>query len=892
MSSFKFQKHVLASSIAMVLAGVSTTAISAEEAAVETDVEVIEVRGIRGSLKENINAKRFSDSVVDVITSEDIGKFPDKNVAESLSRITGVGVSREFGEGEKITIRGSGPSKNRTLLNGQNVATADWFILDNPSRGFNFTLLPSSLVKGLEVHKTPSASIDEGSIGGTIVMRTRKPLELDANHVSLSLQGQYSETSEETDPQIDALYSWKNEDENFGFLISATQQDRTVQREGLEVLGWTPADANGNRAPRDIGNPIFKQDRERETFFASIQYAPTDNLDLTLNILDSSMDANNANANLLIRPQNNLADLTNVQANGNDIYAADVAAGGSYEWDFINRESRTETSSYDLDVNYTGEGYSIHAQVGTTEAEGGTYNETSWSFIPVAGTDTSYSFDLSGTPSIDIGVDPLDGSQWGQNWTWGGNKPTTDEETYAQVDLSFDVEYGAFYEVLLGAKYRDHDRGQGRQAYSWHGPGTLPEGTSDTEGDYMSWIFAQCPTLADCGQSNGSHSVASDVVSGNVVDQLAGDPSAFMKLGFTGYNGVEADYAVSNVLGEIWDINESILALYAQGNFSGEGFRGNLGVRVVQTDQESSSYNFSSDSWGFHTVDREWLTPSYMEWVTEDRDYTEVLPSFNIAFDVADDQIVRFGAARVMARPDFADLAPIKTTGALNVEFPSGTAGNPNLDPQIADQFDMAWEWYFDEASLLSVTYFYKDIQSYRTSGTSVEPFYDEENQEWVDVTLIRPDNGLGGSTDGIEIGYQQAFGNFGLATNYTYTNADSNQERDENVSGSGLVDGASEHMYNVTAYYENDTFGARLMYNFRSEWYKGLHRTGAEVWNDEYGQLDFSSSFNVSENISLVFEAVNLTDEEVVEYDQQESRLMSVYQNGRRYVAGINFTF
>ena len=894
MSSKKFKKGMLASSIAMILAtGTSSFAMAAEEAKADKEVEVIEVTGIRGSMKANINAKRFADSIVDVITSEDIGKFPDKNVAESLSRITGVGVSREFGEGEKITIRGSGPSQNRTLLNGQNVATADWFILDNPSRGFNFTLLPSSLVKGLEVYKTPEAKSDEGSIGGTIVLRTRKPLELESNTFNLGLQAQYSETSETADPQIDALYSWKNEDENFGVLLSVTKQDRTVQREGLEVLGWTPADDNGMRAPKDIGLPVFKQDRERQTVFASIQYAPTDELDFTLNILDSSMDANNSNVNLLLRPQNDLADLTNTSENGNDIYAGTVAADGSYEWDFINRESSTETASYDLDVNYEGDTYTLHAQIGATEASGGTYNETSWSFIPnVSGTESGYSFDLSNREA-NSGVNPVDGSKWGQNWTWGGNKPTTDEEVYAQLDLSFDVEYGPFNTVDVGIKYRDHDRSQGRQAYSWHAPGTWD--TADWGGYMIHSAFADCPTLDTCGQTNGTNTVAENVANGNLTQQLAGDREAFMALGFEG----DADYAISDVLGEIWDINESILSLYAQGNFSGDSFRGNVGVRVVQTDQTASSNNFSQDSWGLNTVgsrsgnvDVDWLTPSYLEWVTEKRDYTEVLPSFNIAFDTAEDQIVRFGAARVMARPNYSDLAPIESVGALSVEFPTGAAGNPNLDPQIADQFDMAWEWYFDDSSLISVTYFYKDIQSYRTTGSYISPHYNEENDEWVDVTIHRPENGLGGSTDGLEVGYQQAFGDFGLSGNYTYTNAESNQEREEGVAGSGLVEGASDHMFNATAYYENDTFGARLMYNYRTEWYKGVSWTGAELWNESYGQLDFSSSYIISENFNVVFEAVNLTDEEVVEYDGEQSRLMSVYQNGRRFVLGLNISF
>ena len=898
MSPNRFQKRLLANSIAVILgSAVLMPAYAADEAADATNadgeqaVEVIQVSGIRGSSKANINAKRFSNSVVDVITAEDIGKFPDKNVADSLARISGVGISREFGEGERITIRGSGPNKNRTLLNGQNVATADWFILDNPSRGFNFTLLPSSLVKELKVYKTPQADIDEGSIGGTVVLKTRRPLELEAHTMNFSVQSQYSETSEKYDPQLDGMYSWRNEEQSFGALISLTKQDRTVQREGLEVLGWTDADANGNRRPKDIGNPIFRQDRERETLFASFQYAPSDAFDITLNVLDSEVEADNQNINLLIRPQNaDITDFTDVTMNGTSMVAGTnnnvTVDDGSFEWDFINRESRTETKSYDLDFNYNHDDYTIHAQVGHTKAKGGTYNETSWSFkhnIP-----GSYSFDLTGEPQIDLSVDPTDGSLWKQNWTWGGNKPTTDEEDYAQIDLEFPVEFGIFTSIKTGLKYRDHDRAQGRQAYSWHGPGT----SSNPDSNYMADIFAQCPTLADCGQSGGTHNVAEDVISGSIVNQLDGNRSTFMELGF----GPNADYAISNMLNEIWDINESISAFYIKGDFEGDfngnGFRGNIGVRVVETKQTSKSFNFSDDSGGFHTVDREWLTPSVLEWVAQDNDYTEVLPSFNISYDLSDDQVIRFGAAEVMARADFADLASITTSGDLSTASPTGTAGNPFLEPQKATQFDIGYEWYFADASLLSVLYFWKDVDSYRTTGTFIQPIFDQQTQQNVDVTVTKPSNGRGGTSDGIEFGFQQTFGEFGFSANYTYTNAESDQIRDETLVGSGLVEGASENMYNASVFYETETFGVRLMYNYRTEWYKGVHWTGAELWNDSYGQLDFSSSYELSENISLTFEAVNLTDEEVTEYDGDKTRLMSTYQNGRRFVLGANFSF
>ncbi|NQZ12773.1 MAG: TonB-dependent receptor, partial [Algicola sp.] len=217
--------------------------------------------------------------------------------------------------------------------------------------------------------------------------------------------------------------------------------------------------------------------------------------------------------------------------------------------------------------------------------------------------------------------------------------------------------------------------------------------------------------------------------------------------------------------------------------------------------------------------------------------------------------------------------------------------GNPELEPQKAKQFDIAYEWYFNDSSVFSATYFYKNIESYTTSSVVVEQFFNEQSGEYVDVDITTTTNGKGGTSNGLELGYQQSFGNFGIAANYTYTNAD----RDQATGGStrsGFVEGASENMYNTTFYYETETYGARIMYNYRTEWYKGVSWTGADLWNDSYGQWDFSSSYQVSDNLSLTFEAVNLTDEEVVEYDGEKSRLMSIYQNGRRFLVGLNMSF
>ena len=197
MSTKTFKKGMLASSIALVLAGGATPfAMAAEEAkATDKEVERIQVTGIRGSLKANLNAKRFASAVIDSVSAEDIGKFPDKNVAETLSRIPGVTVNRDFGEGEGVTIRGFSPTQNLTLLNGQAVG-----ILNQTGSNFNFELLASEMVGKVDVYKSPQADLEEGGLGGTVVVHTRRPLDMESGTFAGSIEGQYSEIPEKWDP--------------------------------------------------------------------------------------------------------------------------------------------------------------------------------------------------------------------------------------------------------------------------------------------------------------------------------------------------------------------------------------------------------------------------------------------------------------------------------------------------------------------------------------------------------------------------------------------------------------------------------------------------------------------------------------------------------------------
>lgn len=249
--------------------------------AADTAESEIVVTGIRGSLREAIDAKRDLSVIADVVTAEDVGKFPDKNVAEALQRVPGIVVNREFGEGERVSLRGTAPNLTKTLLNGHSVATADWFILDQvaSTRSFNYLTLPAEIIGRLEVYKSPQADVEEGGVGGTINVITRNPLDLDPLTLSASAQAAYSDLSGKVDPQVSGLISWKNADETFGVLVGAIYQKRRTRRDGLEIFGYRSFPVGGGQnalVPTLIGSTMFEQDRERYGANVGIQFRPSD----------------------------------------------------------------------------------------------------------------------------------------------------------------------------------------------------------------------------------------------------------------------------------------------------------------------------------------------------------------------------------------------------------------------------------------------------------------------------------------------------------------------------------------------------------------------------------------------------------------------------------------
>jgi iron complex outermembrane receptor protein len=334
--------------------------------------------------------------------------------------------------------------------------------------------------------------------------------------------------------------------------------------------------------------------------------------------------------------------------------------------------------------------------------------------------------------------------------------------------------------------------------------------------------------------------------------------------------------------------------------FEGEGFRGNFGVRIVQTKQESDGWAVGVPAGTPGAINNPFglIAP-----ITVEHDYTDVLPSANLVFDLTDDLVMRVGASRVMARPEYNRIAP--TISSFTPLLFTGTGGNPELDPYRADQFDWSTEWYFGEGSLLAGALFYKDMQSYVVNGTGPErlptEIVDPNDARLSDpdadcqsispglyscvYQIDRPVNGPGGHIQGVEMSWQQPiWGGFGAIVNYTYS--DANSENGDPVPGN------SKNTANLTAYFENERFGARLSYNYRSEYFIDNDR-GRELYSDATDSLDLAINVNLTDSFAITFDGVNLLDEELFQYyDDDKGRPARYYDNGPIYYLGVRFNF
>lgn len=861
--------------------------LHAQQNAADGPVEEVVVTGIRRSIEDSLLAKQMSDAVSDVISAEDVGKFPDKNLAEALQRVPGVVINREFGEGERVSIRGTAPNLTRTLLNGHALATADWFILDqlNTTRTFNYLMLPSDIIGQVQVYKSSQANLEEGGIGGVVNVKTRNPLDLDAFESYATVQAAYSDLSEEADPQLSGLMSWKNSDETLGIMGAIVRQERNIRRDGVEVLGYFTADADPGPDVQDvlvpslIGSALFEQERVRTGGNFAVQFRPSDTLEFNLTGLYSEFTADNINQNFLtwgVRAIGNGGELTNAVIEDGTAVAGTISSlnGGTEDfgvvYDAIQRDATAETTNIDLlttmDIN---DDWSGSLRIGYTDAIGNTDDQPFVEF----GSPASFDYDLRGSaPQVSFNnVDPENPDDMIFIFSSLHEILNDDSETYVYADGSRQLDGAGWIDSIdFGIKTTQHERDLVFNATTYGGF-HVPLNTT--------------PASAFAGPLTPSDFLGEFAAPGTLDSYWQIDADATRSLLFDNLEGT------SRILypQQSFSVDEDTLGGYVMANIAADNWRGNLGVRVVETEQTSRG-NVSSPQGQ--------VTNAFGNYdpVSVTRTYTDVLPSFNLVYEGANDTLYRFAAARVMTRPDFTDITP---RASLNPGALTGTSGNPDLDPYRANQAEFSMEWYGPRQRAGAVAVFYKDIESFITDNpvdrvlqlsaqsppnAACTPDASDPNLFNCPFTINERTNGEGGRVFGAEIAGTWSFDNgFGVQGNYTY--ADS-----EGDNGDPLP-GASDHQFNIAGFYEDERISARLAYTYRSEFFVTFDRS-TQLDQEDLESLDASVQYTINDNWAVTFDAVNLTNHEIRQTAGSDLRPRAVYDNGRIFWIGVRMNY
>lgn len=805
----------------------------ADVAAEAPEDEAIIVTGIRRSLEQAAEIKREAPQVLDVITSEDVGKLPDANVAEALQRVTGVQITRVFGEGQAVSVRGL--QQVRVEVDGRTLLgfSARLSPPENEQLGRSSGLdsVPSSLFGRLEVRKSPLASQVEGGLGGSVNLVTPKPFDFKKPVVSARIQGVYSEKSDKLEPTATGLVTTRLANDRIGVLLSAEYQKRTSSIESFERNNFF-ARTNGGTGtvlvPALLQYETFVVDRSRLGFNGSLQFQVTPDFVLTAEGLYSELTTGRRQDFLAWRLPTSGTIVTNATTEEGVIVAG--RSNGTLTTAGQLRNEPTESTLYALNGKYDAGRLKIE---GDAYVSKGTIRQTIQIITLQAKALVPGDFDFRAgpIPSLTLGTAaaPFNAADY-NNYNPAGNGVRSNllvgvlKESAARLDFTYETDGGVT--LHAGARYVNLES----QSNAFRSQVTptrteIEPYLSLTDGStFLSGIPGNFP------RSFLSTAPTFDYVY-NRAQQAQPDPN--------NPGGLLPNPARD------YDLSEKTLAGYlmfsAEGTAFGIPVRVNAGVRLISTD-------FSVDT----LLQTGTAAAPIFNPVTDTNDYINVLPSANAVFNVSEDFLVRLSASQTMQRAGIAELAP---SIFVNTTNRSATGGNAQLKPPTAVNADISFEYYTGRSSLVSGAIFYKEVSDFIASNTTLGLFPGYESLGIIPYT--RPDNVASAKVKGFEVGIQQFFDflpapldGFGIIANYTYSDAtDSN--------GFPLV-ATSKNSYNLVGLYEKGPFSARIAYNYRDEAVFEFTE-GRPSFIGARSQLDAQMGFDLTDNIAVQFQAQNL---------------------------------
>ncbi|MBU7588132.1 MAG: TonB-dependent receptor [Sphingopyxis terrae] len=864
----------------------------------------IVVTGFRQSLQAALNVKRDSVAAVDAIVAEDIAKFPDQNLAESLQRIPGISIQRDGGEGRAITVRGLGAQFTRVRLNGlETVATSTDGASANRDRAFDFNVFASELFSSIVVHKTAEASLDEGSLGAVVDLNTGNPLGGKAGlHGALSVVGSYNDLSKDLGPRVAGLLSWRNDAGTFGASVSAAYSKGNTFELGNNSVRWAQArfdsvdGTNCWTTPNSGGTYVsgaacdaaalafhpriprygeIEHRRERLGLTGSIQFEPTESTRISLDALYSRFreDREEKWGEVLLRSNERSINVVDpvYDSNGNMISATLNDAWVRTE--HYLRQSKTSFyqfgGSWDQDVS---DSFRFTVLGGLSKSDADIPVETTVVFDDRDAQGYSYDYSDMKHPVLTFGTSVTDPANFQLAEIRDRPSNVTNRFKTAQLRTEWDVTDG--FQVKAGAMWRrfnfDAVAFTRDTAVCGNGGvdrvlGTLTCSASGVFGPTAVYGFpvtsqlAELFTLGKAGQPAGT-----------TTQWLI--PSFPAATDFTQLYSRTANPDTGNTRAVQETVSGGYIEFDAKGELFGLEYAGNAGIRYAHTAQSSTGVLSGAT-------------------VTVDRTYDDWLPSFNVALYPSRDVIIRGAIAKVITRPTLGNLTPGGSIDGFNYKI---SYGNPQLDPYRATNFDLGVEWYFAPQAVLSIAGFVKKVESFPISQAFSASFAStglpkdaippsspaflnfDPNQIY---TITANVNGAGATLKGVELAAQVPFSaftsggflsHFGVLANATFisSDADYNVQGPAVVPGGALVNavrsatlfGVSKRAYNGTLYYDDGAFSARVSASYRSRYIDANSGTGnvfegyGATWN-----MDASIRYKLTDWVELSVEGNNL---------------------------------
>ncbi|MGX1112721.1 TonB-dependent receptor [Pseudoalteromonas sp. MBR-15] len=759
-----FKKKQLAISLSMAMglsALVPHSAAAEEQSEKASDIEVIQVSGIRGSLVKSMDIKRQSAGVVDAITSEDIGKFPDTNLAESLQRITGVSIDRSNGEGSKITVRGFGPEFNLVTLNNRQMPTTG-------GRSFDFGDIATESVSGVEVYKTARSDIPSGGIGATVNITTAKPLSnpgLKASIGAKAVHDTSNETGDNITPEVSGIYSNTFNDDRFGVLISGSVQERNNREQAMAVDNWIPnvdissspdlaLTDNNQRAdgatwyPQNAGYAFSDNTRKRTNGQLVLQYAPTDRITATLDYTYSKLEFEKDGRSFGVW-FNNGGNVSSANINENGTYTKVTEIGGDYSTNLNRGATENENKSLGLNIDWqVTDNLNIEFDAHNSSAESAGVGLGHDAFMIIGNTSCSWcenptvnidekmaDFSQGEIPLIDMtltnGQAELLPSDMGTLFA-GVNKDTNtnDLDQYQLKGTWYNENTGALSSINFGVSHTKVDF-RTTTAYS----GQLAAGWWLNSADwYDDSMFTRVDSsgLLDGFSGGGSDKLLNYYYDADFdeIVAIAESIDCDHPDGGIGACSWPADVNGKVQAGPIDDdhrVSEETTAFYAQANFETE-FNGmpiniTAGLRYESTDVTANSLERPA-------VAMEWVNGNEWSYIyADERTFSngegstkEFLPNIDMNIEVVEDVIARFSYSRTLARPPVGALRSTTSfLGNPKVGQRKVAVGNPNLKPYTADNIDLSLEYYYGEGSYVSAGYYRKQVDNFLVNITTEE---------------------------------------------------------------------------------------------------------------------------------------------------------------------------